>query len=289
MNTPTRIDQALKFAIASTEAETAPPLLAEAIRYSVFPGGARIRPRLCLAVASACGDDRPMLTDAAAASIELLHCASLAHDDLPCFDDAATRRGLPSVHKKYGEALAVLAGDALIVSAFEILAKASLAKPSRLPSLMMIVGQASGMPSGIAAGQGWESETKIDLEAYHQAKTGSLFAGATMAGAAAAGADFLQWREFGQRIGSAYQAADDIKDVVSPPDEIGKPVGQDAAHHRPSIVEDLGVEGAVDRLKDLIAGALAAIPDCPGKDPLRELIVAETKRFVPKGLSTQAA
>ena len=90
-----------------------------------FPGGARIRPRLCLAVAQACGEDQPAVTDAAAAAIELLHCASLVHDDLPCFDDAPIRRGKPSVHRAFGEQLAVLAGDALIVLAFETLALAA--------------------------------------------------------------------------------------------------------------------------------------------------------------------
>ena len=104
-----------------------PPLLAAAMRHAVFPGGARIRPQLCLAVARACGDAHPALADAAAAAIELLHCASLVHDDLPCFDDAATRRGQPSVHAAYGERLAVLAGDALIVLAFQTLAAAARA------------------------------------------------------------------------------------------------------------------------------------------------------------------
>jgi geranylgeranyl pyrophosphate synthase len=95
--------------------------LAAAMRHAVFPGGARIRPQLCLAVARACGDSDPALADAAAAAIELLHCASLVHDDLPCFDDAPLRRGRASVHCAFGERLAVLAGDALIVQAFQTL------------------------------------------------------------------------------------------------------------------------------------------------------------------------
>ena len=107
----TRIEQSLATAIASGEAEGCPPKLAGAIRHAVFPGGARIRPQLCLAVAQACGDDDPMLSDAAATAIELLHCASLVHDDLPCFDDASTRRGRASVHFAFGESLAVLAGE----------------------------------------------------------------------------------------------------------------------------------------------------------------------------------
>src|SRR5262249_58610889 len=101
-----------------------PRRLSAAMRGAVFPKGARVRPRLCHAVASACGDDEPRATEAAGAAIELLHCASLVHDDLPCFDDAALRRGRPSVHAAFGEPLAVLAGDALIVLAFQAMARA---------------------------------------------------------------------------------------------------------------------------------------------------------------------
>ena len=100
--------------------DQAPPLLAAAMRHAVFPGGARVRPRLCLAVGLACGIKPAGLLTAAAIAIELLHCASLVHDDLPCFDDADTRRGQPSVHAAFGERLAVLSGDALIVHAYDV-------------------------------------------------------------------------------------------------------------------------------------------------------------------------
>ena len=106
----TRIEQALEQPFALAQSATAPPRLMAAMRHAVFPGGARIRPQLCLAVARACGEDAPELTNAAAVGIELLHCASLVHDDMPCFDDADTRRGLATVHKLYGEPLALLAG-----------------------------------------------------------------------------------------------------------------------------------------------------------------------------------
>ena len=113
MDLSPRIEQALLAALASAEAPGCPPRLAAAMRHAVFPGGARIRPKLCLAVAMACGDAHPRLADAAAAAIELLHCASLVHDDLPCFDNAAMRRGIPSVQAQFGDRLAVLAGEAL--------------------------------------------------------------------------------------------------------------------------------------------------------------------------------
>ena len=152
-------------------------------------------------------------TEAAGAALELLHCASLVHDDLPCFDAADTRRGRPSVHKAFGEPLAVLAGDALIVLAFQTLARVPCA-PQRLAILPLTVAQSVGVPSGIVAGQAWECEPQIDLAHYHRAKTGALFAAATVAGAASAGADAEPWRMVGEKLGEAYQVADDIRDAA---------------------------------------------------------------------------
>ena len=126
-----RIEKGLHQALAIAESKTAPQNLQKALHHSVFPGGARIRPQLCLAVAAACGDDDPGLSTAAAGAIELLHCASLVHDDLPCFDNAMTRRGRPSVHAAFGERIAVLAGDALIVLAFQYVATNSMRSPMR--------------------------------------------------------------------------------------------------------------------------------------------------------------
>ncbi len=134
MPTLDRIELALDSAVDRAARAGAPPLLASALHYAVFPGGHRIRPHLCLAVARACGDAFPSSTDAAAAAIELLHCASLVHDDLPCFDDADTRRGKPSVHAEFGAPIAVLTGDALIVLAFETLARE--AAPAQLGRLL---------------------------------------------------------------------------------------------------------------------------------------------------------
>jgi geranylgeranyl diphosphate synthase type II len=289
MDAMTRIERALTGSMGRADAPGAPPGLAAAMRHAVFPRGARIRPRLCMAVAAACAEDAPGLTDAAAASIEFLHCASLVHDDLPCFDDAATRRGKPSVHRAYGERLAVLAGDALIVLAFQTLAWAAATAPQRLAPLMLVVGRSVGMPLGIAAGQAWECETDVDLAAYHRAKTGALFAAATVAGAAAAGAEPEPWRAMGEYLGEAYQVADDIGDAASDAESLGKPVGQDAALGRPSAVATLGLYGAVDRLEELASAAAAAIPRCPGEGELRKLIRSEAHRLVPKHLSRSAA
>ncbi len=289
MDTRSRIERAMEKALARTGVSTAPPRLAEALRYAIFPGGARVRPRLCLAVAKACGDDRPDVTDAAMAAVEFLHCASLVHDDMPCFDDAATRRGKPSVHAAYGEATALLVGDALIVLAFEGMADACSTVPGRAPALIGTVARAIGMPHGIIAGQAWEAETDVPIDLYHRAKTGALFVGAAAAGAIAAGADPTPWRALGERLGEAYQVADDLSDAYAGNDDTGKPHGQDAAHHRPNVVASLGVDAALARLRGLIHGAISAIPSCPGQDDLIQLIRSEATRLVPKDLAQSAA
>ena len=284
-----RIEESLESVVARSAAAGAPPKLAEAIHYAVFPGGGRVRPRLCLAVAMSCGEDQPTLTNAAASAIELMHCASLVHDDLPCFDDADVRRGKPSVHKAFGEPLALLAGDAMIVMAFETLSRACQEMPARAASLNLALAQAVGLPGGIIAGQGWESEEKLDLAAYHRAKTGSLFIAASHMGAAAAGADPAQWRALGARLGDAYQLADDLRDIALSTEELGKPAGQDAAHERPSAAKDLGIEATLEKLDKMIGAAVDSIPECPGADLLTQLVQGEAKRLVPKKLALRAA
>ncbi|SFV08765.1 geranylgeranyl diphosphate synthase, type II [Methylobacterium sp. 174MFSha1.1] len=280
-----RIERALDMAVSYAEAPGAPPRLAEAIRYAVFPGGHRIRPRLCLAVARACGDDDPAASDAAAAAIELLHCASLVHDDLPCFDDAALRRQKPTVHVAYGEPVALLTGDALIVLAFETLARGAARTPTRLAALVGLVARAVGSPAGIVAGQAWESEPQVGLSVYQQAKTGALFAASTVTGAAAAGAEARGWRLLGEYLGEAYQVADDLRDVACRQEEIGKPVGRDVTLGRPNAAALLGMDGALRRLSDLAHEAMAVIPDCPGVAALREEILAQTRLFLPARLA----
>ena len=289
MKPMTRIEQALATAISHGEAPGCPPKLAGAIRHAVFPGGARIRPQLCLAVAQACGDDDPELSEAAASAIELLHCASLVHDDLPCFDDSPTRRGRASVHYAYGESLAVLAGDALIVLAFQTVAAGALRSPQRLVPLIATIAAGVGMPLGIVAGQAWECEPRVALADYQRAKTGALVAAATMAGAQAAGAGAERWRAFGEWLGEAYQAADDIRDVVGDPRVMGKPIGRDVALLRPSSASELGLEGAIAHFDRLVAAAIDAVPACLGAEQLRSIVRLESERLVPKAMSDELA
>ena len=288
MDVASRIERTLNEAVAMAEVAECPPRLAAAMRYAVFPKGARIRPRLCHSVSAACGEDHPAATEAAGAALELLHCASLVHDDLPCFDAADTRRGRPSVHKAFGEPLAVLAGDALIVLAFQTLARLQCA-PDRLALLTLTVARSVGVPSGIVAGQAWECEPQIDLAHYHRAKTGALFAAAAVAGAAAAGADAEPWRMLGEKLGEAYQVADDIRDAAADEDEIGKPVGKDLALGRPSAVIAYGLDGAVQHLHRLVRDAIDAMPPCINGAELKSLMLSEARRLVPAKLAQFAA
>lgn len=289
MESASGIEAALETAVASCDALGCPPRLAAAIRYAVFPGGARIRPRLCLAIAAGCGEPNSPLAEATAASIELLHCASLVHDDLPCFDDAATRRNRPSVHRAFDERIALLAGDALIVLAFQNVARAFAGAPERLAGIVLALARAVGAPGGLVAGQAWECEATTPLEEYRRQKTGALFIAATVGGALSAGADPAPWRLLGERLGEAYQLADDVRDALGTDDELGKPAGRDAELGRPTALAELGVHGAVRHFERLIAEAAASIPECPGAEFLRELVDLEAQRLLPPSLLQRAA
>ena len=278
-----RIEAAIRRVVGVRgEKFSVPQTLDEAIQYSVFPGGARIRPTILLSVAVACGDDIPRLADAAAAALEMIHCASLVHDDLPCFDNAETRRGKPSVHNKFGEPTAVLVGDSLIANAFGVIAKASEKDPVRATKLISLLSKYTGFPNGICAGQAWETETNVDLSAYHQTKTGALFIAATQMGAASAGHDPEPWFELGARIGEAFQVADDLLDVLCSEDETGKPAGQDLVNQRPNAVSAYGVDGAKQKLRNILGGAISSIPSCPGEAKLAEMVKLQSNRLLPK-------
>lgn len=283
------LEQALAALVDRAATNGCPPLLSQALKYAVFPGGARVRPKLCLAVAVANRAEDMKLALSAACAIELLHCASLVHDDMPCFDDADTRRGKPSVHRAFGEPIALLAGDALIVAGFETVGSASQAASPRLAQVICILARGTGAPFGICAGQAWESETQVDVARYHQAKTGALFVAATTAGAACAGVETDAWAGLGTSIGEAYQVADDIQDAISTPEALGKPCGQDVALARPSAVAELGVQGAARKLRQLVESGLDSVPACPGRDELLALVRLQAQGFLPKGLNRRAA
>ena len=290
MQTSTRVEDALEKAIARAQETGAPPRLASALRYAVFPGGHRIRPQLVPRGRRACGDKDPAAADAAAAAIELMHCASLVHDDLPCFDDADMRRGKASVHLQFGEPIAVLTGDALIVLAFETLASRRKRRASRMAcaaraySPMRWARRTASWP-----GRRGNARLPSRSRTTSAPRPARLFVGSTLAGAAAAGVDPTPWRMLGEKIGEAYQVADDLRDVLCDADELGKPIGQDAVRSRPNAAAELGIGGAKARLVELVDAAVGSIPDCPGAVELRKLIRAQTMQFFPKQLAAAVA
>lgn len=304
MHSAERIEAALKRALRHCESPATPPSLRAALRHAVFPGGARLRPTLCLSVAAACGAEVDLDAQCdVAAALELLHCASLVHDDLPCFDDASVRRGRPSVHAAFGEELAVLAGDGLIVLAFETIAGARVS-PMILPRLVRCVARGVGAIGGLVAGQAWESEQTVGLHTYHKAKTGALFEASARAGAilaisqgamsqgangarsnaSAAWAKDDSWGEFGARLGEAYQVADDLRDTLDNEASLGKPVGQDMAHDRPNACMTFGIEGALDRLRSLLDQAIEVMPSCSAPERVIGWVEGFGTRLYPSGL-----
>jgi len=264
---PRDVERALQDILADAAPASAPPTLARALHYAVFPGGGRLRPALCLAAARACDASSFELAIHAAVAVELVHCASLAHDDLPCFDDASVRRGKPSVHAAFGEPLAVLAGDALIVLAFEALARGARAAGNRagdrLADLVLWLARATGPARGLIAGQAWESEPSPSVSEYHRAKTGALFEAAAAMGAIAAGGAPGPWSQFGDRVGRAYQAIDDLADATGVATALGKPVGRDAALDRPSMARTEGHARTRAAARALLDEAMRVLP--PGR------------------------
>ncbi|MFY8179319.1 MAG: polyprenyl synthetase family protein [Limnohabitans sp.] len=284
MSLLSRAEEALKSHFEAAAGSGAPPRLQASMHHAVFSGGARIRPQLCLAVATACGDDAPELTNAAAVALELMHCASLVHDDMPAFDNADFRRGVPTVHKAFSEPLALLAGDGLIVMAYQVLIHAGRHHPKRAMALLDNLSQGVGLPNGIVAGQAWECETSADLAHYQRSKTGALFVSATCAGAIASGQSPKPWAALGAYLGEAYQVADDIRDVLGDIAILGKPVGQDKLNERPSSAQAMGLEGAIQHFDSLIEKAGHAIPDCACREMLLQLVLLESQRLVPKSM-----
>ena len=276
METDSRIETALERVVEKTTAAPCPSRLAEAIRYAIFPGGGRVRPGLCLAVAEACGDREPRLVDAAAVAVELLHCASLVQDDLPCFDDASVRRGRASLHERFGEAIAVLVGDALIVRAFAEVAEHLAGQPAACAQILPALADAAGAPSGIAAGQ---------ANAYHHAKTAALFEAAAVSGAICAGGDVEKWRHTGALLGSAYQVADDIADALGESGRLGKPIHQDGSHARPSAVASLGAAGAVRLLDQRLQETMHSIPTCGHRESVEHFVEMAAQRLCPPELA----
>jgi len=235
-----------------TPPEAAPPeTIHRAMRYSLFAGGKRIRPVLCMEAARAV-TDRAAGVVSAACSLEMIHTYSLIHDDLPALDNDDYRRGKLTSHKVFGEAMAILAGDALLTLAFEILAKLDLAD-SRKGRLIAELATASGTVGGMIGGQVADLEGEGQppnaqlLETIHRAKTGALLRASLRMGAIYAGATEEQYAElssYGEHTGLAFQIVDDILDVEASSEALGKTAGKDAAQGKITFPAVYGLEAS---------------------------------------------
>src|SRR2546427_11609741 len=248
-------------------AETAPPeTIHRAMRYSLFAGAKRIRPILCLEAARAVADS-PLGIETAACSLEMVHTYSLIHDDLPALDNDDYRRGKPTCHKKFGEAIAILAGDALLTLAFETIG-ATPADAERRAAILTEVAAAAGTINGMVGGQvaGIEADGKpVDpqmLEYIHRSKTAALIRASITAGALCAGAsseDVARLRRFGETIGWAFQVADDILDVEESSAALGKTTGKDMAQQKTTYPAVYGLERSHQIANNLATKAIAEL------------------------------
>ncbi len=249
----------------------------KAMKYSLSNGGKRLRPVLCLEFARACGADRFDALDFACA-VEYIHTYSLIHDDLPCMDDDDMRRGKPSCHKEFGEATALLAGDALLTHAFQILAGAEL-DDKKIALACGLLAQNAGV-QGMVGGQvidlKYESETP-DLQqllSVHRLKTGALISAACLLGCIAAGADDVKIAAasaFAYDLGVAFQIKDDILDVVGSTEALGKPVGSDAENNKTTYVTVRGMENAQKDVEMLTSAAVSRLSAFENTDFLKTL------------------
>lgn len=253
-----------------------PAKLSQAMRYSWLDGGKRLRPVLCLAFADAvagASGGGGVLADDAAAALEAIHTYSLIHDDLPAMDDDDLRRGRPTNHKVHGEAMAILAGDALLTDAFAILANGpvgELALRGRLVGELAVAAGAGGMVGGQVMDIDEDRPAELDyLNRLHRLKTGALIKVACRMGALAGGADEARLAaadRYGDAVGLAFQIADDILDVTASADAMGKPTGADAAAGRHTFPAVVGLERARQLANEHVARALDAARIIEGSD-----------------------
>jgi len=252
----------------------APAGLGQAMRYAVLDGGKRLRPLLVMAACEAVGGN-PQAALRAACAVELIHAYSLVHDDMPCMDNDILRRGKPTVHVKFGQAQALLAGDALQALAFELLTPAGDdVPPAMQAALCRLLARAAGH-EGMAGGQAIDlasvglALTEDELRQMHRLKTGALLQGSVTMGAACGHAGAVAWdalNSYGAALGLAFQVVDDILDVTADSATLGKTAGKDAQQDKPTYVSLLGLERSRAHAQELLAQALAAL-DASGLPP----------------------
>jgi len=246
--------------------EGAPATLREAMHYSLMAGGKRLRPILALAACEAVGGKPDEAIDAACA-VEFVHTYSLIHDDLPAMDDDDFRRGRPTSHKKFGEAVAILAGDALCAEAFRVAAQNRKGREDRVADVVFELARASGAV-GMVGGQVIDIEatgkkiTVDELETLHRAKTGELLLVAVRAGARMGGADAAAMERltaYGRALGLAFQIVDDVLDITADLATLGKDPGSDREAGKTTFVDLLGIDGARARAKSVMDDGIRAL------------------------------
>ncbi|MCP3145293.1 polyprenyl synthetase family protein [Pyxidicoccus xibeiensis] len=255
-----------------------PPKLAEAMRYSLLAGGKRLRPVLCLTFADTvarASNASPLAGDAACA-LEYVHTYSLVHDDLPAMDDDDYRRGRPTNHKVYGEAMAILAGDALLTEAFTLVATGPEGARASLCRELAVAAGASGMVGGQVLDIAEDRPAALDyLIRLHRLKTGALIRAACRMGVLAGGGDsdaLLRADSYGDAVGLAFQIADDVLDVTATPEQLGKPAGADAAAGRFTFPAVVGLAESRRMAEEKVAQAVAAVRPLEGDNgPLAAL------------------
>lgn len=245
----------------------APAGLGQAMRYGVLDGGKRLRPLLVMAAAEAVHGAEGEAALRAACAVELIHAYSLIHDDMPCMDNDVLRRGKPTVHVQFGEAQAMLAGDAMQALAFEVLTPDQGVPPALQARLCALLARSAGH-AGMAGGQAIDLASigvtldEQSLRDMHHRKTGALLQGSVLMGAACGQASPAAWQalsDYGDAIGLAFQVVDDILDVTQASETLGKTAGKDQNANKPTYVSVLGLEAARQHARELRAKALAAL------------------------------
>ena len=257
------VEQALTRWVAPPEPMPAPAGLGDAMRYAVLDGGKRLRPLLVMAACEAVEGD-PAAALRVACAVELIHAYSLVHDDMPCMDNDVLRRGKPTVHVKFGQAQALLAGDALQALAFELLTPDDgSVKPAVQAALCRLLAQAAGY-QGMAGGQAIDlasvgkALSSEQLHDMHRLKTGALLQASVMMGSACGVASSTAQsalRDYGAAVGLAFQVVDDILDVTADSATLGKTAGKDAAQDKPTFVSLMGLTASRNYAQELLSQA----------------------------------
>jgi geranylgeranyl diphosphate synthase, type II len=257
-----------------------PTSIHQAMRHSVFAGGKRLRPLLCIEAARMIGGLLPLGIEQLGAALEMLHTYSLIHDDLPALDNDDLRRGRPTCHKVFGDAIAILAGDALQTFAYEVLARVPCPPEARV-RIIQEIAHATGTCEGMIGGQVMDLEAEhkqpdaSTLEYIHRSKTAALITASVVSGGIYAGAgesDVEHLRCFGQKIGLAFQIADDILDVTQSSEQLGKTAGKDMAAEKATYPALYGLEESARKATELVNAGCAQLDEFGARaETLKEL------------------